>query len=722
MKKDLPRLSIGIIFKNEIRSLERCLKALEPLRQAVPCQLIMADTGSTDGCREIAEKYADILIDFPWINDFSAARNAVIEQATGEWFLVVDDDEYLDDDFSQLTAFFNSEVPPNIDTVSITQRNYFTYELDGPYSDFLALRLFRVSAGLRYSGAIHEALETDPTKGMAVLPKVVLKHDGYVKLNSKEGKAKRERNLKPLREELKKDPDDLRRLLQYIESGYDEQDFLTRVYHAVDLIETKHFGWNSYGASIMRHAIIQAQKKRLPELEKWIALANERFSESYFIRIDVDYITLIERFEHEKYEDCIPCGERLLKAYADYKAGGLETIKGQTVGVISMAAPIYEESVRVILAKSHLEMEEAERAYNSLSNINCTVFEEQEVLNLANVLLELQTKSYLDTAQIVRHCWESLTSPVPSAEKAKQRRSIFLQTAAASFSPVYQTEVAKKENFCRHAYTAFLPLADVCEVGIGAALMRTEDPAEMERLLRGVEKWNELPVSALSHALERLPSFPLPDKPLHLEEMDNIARRMSSPAESVRKLALHAAEEGLSDGWQQLNWTRSLVLAAVRSWGWKEGDADKAMELARCFARLEKVFLPRFYAEEVLREENLSALPPMHRFGWYCARAFDALDSGDAMSYVKLLREGLAANKGMKPLVEFLTEHTPELQAPSPVVSDELSALAEQIRTILANYSPDDPALAQLKASPAYQKVAWMIEAPDTPALMQLPQ
>ena len=73
-----PLLSIGIIFRNNIRSIERCLKALTSLREAIPCQLVMADTGSDDGSRQIAEQYADIFIDFPWINDFSAARNAVM--------------------------------------------------------------------------------------------------------------------------------------------------------------------------------------------------------------------------------------------------------------------------------------------------------------------------------------------------------------------------------------------------------------------------------------------------------------------------------------------------------------------------------------------------------------------------------------------------------------------------------------------------------------------
>ena len=93
-----PVLTIGMIVKNEIRCLERCLKAFEPLRKALPCELIIADTGSDDGTRKIAEKYADLVFDFPWINDFAAARNSVLDKAHGEWFLTVDADEYLDED------------------------------------------------------------------------------------------------------------------------------------------------------------------------------------------------------------------------------------------------------------------------------------------------------------------------------------------------------------------------------------------------------------------------------------------------------------------------------------------------------------------------------------------------------------------------------------------------------------------------------------------------
>ena len=89
-----PLLSIGMIIKNEMRCLERCLKSLEPLRAQIPCQLVIADTGSTDGSRALAERYADILVDYLWNQDFAAARNAVLERCTGIWYLTVDADDW----------------------------------------------------------------------------------------------------------------------------------------------------------------------------------------------------------------------------------------------------------------------------------------------------------------------------------------------------------------------------------------------------------------------------------------------------------------------------------------------------------------------------------------------------------------------------------------------------------------------------------------------------
>ena len=147
-----PVLSIGIIFKNEIRCLERCVKSLQPLRDAVPCELVMADTGSDDGSREIAEKYADIFFDFPWINDFAVARNALIDRCSGEWYLSLDADEWLDEDIRQLVRFLTQPERWDRPLCGVMLRNYYTLDLDGESNDFLAVRMAPIHRGAVYGG------------------------------------------------------------------------------------------------------------------------------------------------------------------------------------------------------------------------------------------------------------------------------------------------------------------------------------------------------------------------------------------------------------------------------------------------------------------------------------------------------------------------------------------------------------------------------------------
>ncbi|MDE7244670.1 MAG: hypothetical protein K2O18_11955, partial [Oscillospiraceae bacterium] len=138
-------------------------------------------------------------------------------------------------------------------------------------------------------------------------------------------------------------------------------------------------------------------------------------------------------------------------------------------------------------------------------------------------------------------------------------------------------------------------------------------------------------------------------------------------------------------------------------------DEVQGLSLAKAFADVERAFLTAYYTLEALQE--LSVLPAMHRFGWRCAQAFDALETGNAVDYARFLREGLTACEGMKGMAKFLLDHTPALQKPKP--NNELLHLAEQVRMILSTYPPDDPAVAALKASAAYQRVACLIEKPE---------
>lgn len=696
-----PLLSIGMIFKNEIRCLERCLKSLAPLRQAIPCQLVMADTGSDDGSREVAERYADVLFDFPWINNFAAARNAVMDRCNGVWYLSIDADEWLDSNISELTAFLTADRP--FDWVSLHIYNYTSPEPERGYSDFIGLRMMRMSTGSRYTGVIHERWEAKGgTMTTHVLSKTVLHHDGYLMTDCGRRGAKALRNKELLEVKLAQNPDDLATLLQCAENA-DGEETLRYARQALESGSAEKAGWKQVGAPLLRQAVRAASEANSPELKDWIDRAEREFPDSIFVRVDVACYAFSYYLSQKDYNACIRAGEGYLRAVEDYQAGRFDR-RELLYSVVNLAGGQWVRKLKIYLADACQRAGQTEKAYATLSSLDGHDLDGDQPRDFVKAFRYIHAHSDVDSEPLLLRFWEQIRQPGPVEGREKERQAAFLRTAAESFNQAYRADERQQEGFRRPAYTLFLPLCGKCEPGTAAAILETEDGARLEALLAAVEDWTLLPPEALDHALRRGARFPLPGKPMDVETMDLLAVRLAACGDCAGLLP-----EDVEDA-QTLCWVRGLALAAVRTCKWE--DAGQGMELARQFAEVERAFLPLCYAPGALTEEGLFLLPPMHRFGWHCARAFAALDEGDAAGYVRLLRVGLETAPEMRPMVEFLTEHTPELQAPPP--SPELLDLAERVRTMLAAYDPNDPALAAIKQSPAYQQVAYLIEGDYT--------
>ncbi len=111
-----------MIVKNEEKHLVKCLRSVRD----VVDEMIIVDTGSTDKTNDIAKVFGAKVFDFPWTGDFSAARNHSLEQATGDWILVLDADEVISArDFDELKAIIRKRSPSPA-AYSIVTRNYMT--------------------------------------------------------------------------------------------------------------------------------------------------------------------------------------------------------------------------------------------------------------------------------------------------------------------------------------------------------------------------------------------------------------------------------------------------------------------------------------------------------------------------------------------------------------------------------------------------------------------
>jgi glycosyltransferase involved in cell wall biosynthesis len=83
-----------MIVRNEERHLPECLASVRDLVD----EAVVIDTGSADRTREVAAKFRVVLGEFPWVDDFAAARNAALDRATGAYAFWMDADDRLDDE------------------------------------------------------------------------------------------------------------------------------------------------------------------------------------------------------------------------------------------------------------------------------------------------------------------------------------------------------------------------------------------------------------------------------------------------------------------------------------------------------------------------------------------------------------------------------------------------------------------------------------------------
>ena len=209
-------LSVGIITKNEEKNLPNCLEGLKPLLMAIPSELIIVDTGSTDRTKEIARKYTSKVYDFTWINDFSAARNETLKYASGEWYMYLDADEWIEDCRELIAFFSNKSELACYNSASITIRSFVDEEMTEK-NDFYAPRIARRFPDTIFVGRVHEYIKVRymPRKYIDC----VARHFGYVSDNGKV-LNKSKRNLPLLLESLNDPNTDLPHAYTQIASEY----------------------------------------------------------------------------------------------------------------------------------------------------------------------------------------------------------------------------------------------------------------------------------------------------------------------------------------------------------------------------------------------------------------------------------------------------------------------------------------------------------------------
>ncbi|AVX30106.1 Tetratricopeptide repeat-containing protein [Carboxydocella thermautotrophica] len=192
-------ISLCLIVRNEAESLATCLSSAQPW----VAEIIVVDTGSTDDTRAIAARFTDKIYTFPWQDDFAAARNFALDQARGEWILVLDADEYLEPE----SAAFLPQLVTNasgVDAYLLPVKNLLVPDGSDWHLSWV-LRLFRQDPWMRFQGQIHEQIMVPSGYRTEIASKgPLIIHSGYL---PERRQNKHQRNLDLLQRALAAQPD-----------------------------------------------------------------------------------------------------------------------------------------------------------------------------------------------------------------------------------------------------------------------------------------------------------------------------------------------------------------------------------------------------------------------------------------------------------------------------------------------------------------------------------
>lgn len=320
MKSEKILLSISMLVSGK-EDMEKSLQSLMYFKEAIPCEIILVDTGCNVEQRVLVDMYGDKVIEFTWCNDFAAARNAGLREAQGEWFLYLDDDEWFENPV-EIIEFFKSGEYREYNCASYVVRNYANFQ-GTIYDDSYPSRMVKLTPETKFVGKIHEYLE--PFE----LPKKeftdFVHHYGYV---FKDGEAKKKhgmRNIQPLLEMRKEHPGDPRWMLQLAQEYFAVKDYEESIKVCVEglnewqaLMEYVKFAPAHVGALYAYILISYECMGRYEEMEEWLEkvlahplmkLKTTEPTVAFYYMTAARLYSLTDRHElcrdyYQKYRDC----------------------------------------------------------------------------------------------------------------------------------------------------------------------------------------------------------------------------------------------------------------------------------------------------------------------------------------------------------------------------------------------------------------------------------
>lgn len=351
---ELIGLSICLIVKNEEQHLPQCLASV----QSIADEIIVVDTGSSDRTVPIAKKYQAKVFHFQWCDDFSKARNYAIAKAKGQWILMIDADEVLE----QAAIAVLQAVMAQDDCLAANLLRTESGVNQVPFS--YVLRLFRNHPEVKFWGYYHESLDRSITKLQAREPHwrlldvdaPVLHHYGYT-AQEIDRKQKHTFAKRLMNKHLEAFPDDI---YMYSKLG---ALYITAAIDRTGGADTDNL---SLGLQLLQRGLSLAESKTEQGLIRFellfhLGLAHEYSGDfalaqdAYLQAIALDVTALVKLpaytnlggiYQENQQPEAIACFAKVIEIAPDYAQGHFNYgVALKTAGRFTEAIAAYEQAI-----------------------------------------------------------------------------------------------------------------------------------------------------------------------------------------------------------------------------------------------------------------------------------------------------------------------------------------------------------------------------------------
>lgn len=156
-----------MIVKNEEAVMKRCLSCVQTFAD----EIIVVDTGSVDRTVDISREMGAKIYDYPWGDDFAAARNYSFSKATMEFQMWLDADDVIDEENQKKMSMLKETLDPSVDVIFMHYE--MNHQKEASPVIFDRERLVKKGKHFVWEGRVHETLKIN---GKISYQDITIKH------------------------------------------------------------------------------------------------------------------------------------------------------------------------------------------------------------------------------------------------------------------------------------------------------------------------------------------------------------------------------------------------------------------------------------------------------------------------------------------------------------------------------------------------------------------